>query len=120
MLYPMGLDEVSAILDRERVLLTRLLERVGERRRMASTGAWASVADDRVESVLTELRHVELLRAIEVEVVAAELGMEAGPSLAQLADVAPAPLDQQLRDQRAALLGLATRLRQTTVEEVRR
>ena len=116
----MGLDDVSAILDRERVLLTRLLERVGERRRLETSGAWASVADDRVESVLTELRHVELLRAIEVEVVAAELGMEAGPSLAQLADAAPAPLDQQLRDQRAALLGLATRLRKTTVELVRR
>jgi hypothetical protein len=46
--------------------------------------------------------------------------MEAGPSLAQLAEAAPAPLDQQLRDQRAALLGLATRLRRTTVEEVPR
>jgi hypothetical protein len=115
----MGLDEVSAILDRERVLLTRLLERVGERRRVEPTSTWRSVADSRVEAVLDELRHMELLRAIEVDVVAAELGMEAGPSLAQLAELAPAPLDQHLRDQRATLLGLATRIRQRTVEPIR-
>ena len=111
---------MAAILDRENVLLTRLLERVGERRRVDTSGAWRSVADGRVEEVLDELRHVELLRAIQVEVVAAELGIEPNPTLAQLAEAAPAPLDQQLRDQRAALLGLATRIRQRSREEVRR
>ena len=115
-----GLDEVSAILDRERVLLTRLLERVAERRRLDTNDTWRTVADGRVEEVLDELRHVELLRAIEVEVVAAELGMEPSPSLAQLAEAAPAPLDQQLRDQRAALRGLATRIRQRSMERVDR
>jgi hypothetical protein len=107
-----GLDEVAAILDRERELLTHLLERIGERRRVGTNEAWRAVADGRVEEVLDEIRTIELLRAIEVEVAAAELGLEAGPSLAQLAEAAPAPLDQQLRDQRAALLGLATRIRQ--------
>jgi hypothetical protein len=63
-----------------------------------------------VEVVLAEIRRVELARATEVDGVAAQLGLAPGPSLAQLADAAPAPWSGLLREHREAFLALTTEI----------
>src|SRR5947208_14865166 len=83
----MGLSEVSNILWRERQLLELLLFKLEEEQLVLASGRsrWLSHATREVEMVLAEIKQAELARSIEVDAAAAELGLEASPSLRGLA-----------------------------------
>ena len=87
----MSLTEVSSILWRERELLELLLFKLEEEQLLLAAGRsrWLGHATREVEMVLEEIRRAELGRAVEVEAVAAQLGLPAGISLRELAEQAP-------------------------------
>lgn len=102
----MSLTEVSSILWRERELLELLLFKLEEEQLLLAAGRsrWLGHATREVEMVLEELRRAELGRAVEVEAVAASLGLEPGVSLRELAEQSPAPWNDILREHRNAFL----------------
>jgi hypothetical protein len=102
----MSLTEVSSILWRERELLELLLFKLEEEQLLLAGGRsrWLGHATREVEMVLEEIRRAELGRAVEVESVAAMLGMPPGSSLRELAEHAPAPWGDILREHRNAFL----------------
>ncbi len=89
----MGLAEVSSTLWRERELLELLLFKLEEEQLLLASGRsrWLSRATREVEVLLEEIRRTELLRAVQVDEAALELGLGPGPSLRELADAAQEP-----------------------------
>jgi hypothetical protein len=83
-----ALNEVSTILWRERQLLELLLFKLEEEQLLLAAGRtrWLAHATREVESVLEELKHAELARAVEVARVAEELGITGESSLRELAE----------------------------------
>ena len=102
----MGLAEVSAILWRERELLDLLLFKLEEEQLLVTSGSgrWLAHATREIEAVLDQLRRTEVLRAAEVDAVAAELGLPPNPSLRTLAEAAEEPWTDLLTQHRAAFL----------------
>ena len=102
----MSLTEVSSILWRERELLDLLLFKLEEEQLLLVAGKtrWLAHATREVEMVLGEMKRAELGRAVEVEAVATSLGLSADASLRELAEVAPAPWGDILREHRVAFL----------------
>jgi len=109
----MGLPELSTILWSERRLLELLAYKLESQQLLLGSGRdrWLPQSSDELEAVLEDLRHTEVLRAIEVRDVAADLGLGEDPSLAELAAAAPVPFDDLLRQHRDALLELAAEVR---------
>jgi hypothetical protein len=101
-----SLSDVSSILWRERELLEMLLFKLDEEQALLAGGRtrWLARATREVEVVLEELRKAELHRAVEVDAVAAELGLEPAPSLRELAAASDEPWRQILLDHRQAFL----------------
>ncbi|EYR65061.1 flagellar biosynthesis protein FlgN [Actinotalea ferrariae CF5-4] len=108
----MGLNELSGVLWRERQLLELLLFKLEEEQLILTSGKsqWLGHATREVESVLDQIRGVELGRAIEAEDAALELGLEEGSSLLALAQRAPAPWDALLRDHHQAFVDLTDQI----------
>jgi len=108
----MGLDEVSSVLWRERELLALLLFKLEEEQLLLVGGRtrWLARATREVELVLEEIRRTELLRAMEVDAAAAEVGLGPNPSLAALADAVDEPWSALLRDHRQAFLTLTAEI----------
>src|SRR6266496_5603996 len=104
----MGLADVANILWREREALDLLLFKLEEEQLVLATGRtrWLAHATREVEFVLDRIRQTELLRAVEVDAAAAELGLPPSPSLRARADAAPPPWGDVLRDHRRAFLAL--------------
>ncbi|HEV7824085.1 MAG TPA: flagellar export chaperone FlgN [Mycobacteriales bacterium] len=104
----MGLEAVSRILWKERELLELLLFKLEEEQLVLASGRtrWLAHATREVEAVLEEIRRMELLRSVEVDAAAADLGLSPGASLGALADAAPAPWDELLRSHRQTFLSL--------------
>jgi hypothetical protein len=102
----MDFSEVSALLWRERETLELLLFKLVEEQLIISSGQtrWLAHANREIETVLSELRTTEVLRALEVDTLADELGLAAGPSLLALSEVAPQPWDTLLLEHRQALV----------------
>lgn len=102
----MGLSEVSNILWRERQLLQLLLFKLETEQLILSAGRtrFLSDATREVEMVINELKDTELLRAVAVDSLAAELGLGPSPSLRQLAAAVPAPWDNIFEEHRKAFL----------------
>lgn len=102
----MSFTEVSSILWRERELLDLLLFKLEEEQLLLAAGRtrWLAHATREVEMVLGEMKRAELGRAVEVEAVAASLGMQPGVSLRELAEAAPPPWSGILREHRSAFL----------------
>jgi hypothetical protein len=120
----MGLAEVSDILWRERELLDVLLFKLAEEQLLLDSGRahWLARATREVEIVLEQIRLTELTRSIEVDSVAAGLGLDPNPSLSVLADAAPPEWAELLRWHRTAFLTLTheiTALAETNREFVR-
>ena len=108
----MGLEEVSAILWRERQLLDLLLFKLEEEQLVLAAGRtrWLNHATREVEVVLEELRHAELARAVEVDRLASELGIEPDPSLRHLIKAVPDPWTSLYEQHRAAFLTVAAEI----------
>lgn len=105
----MPLRELSDILWRERRLLELLQFKLEEERLLADAGRvrWLHRASREVALVRGELRRTDLARAMAAETAATELGIDANPTLRQLADASPEPWSGILARHRRALL-LAT------------
>jgi flagellar biosynthesis/type III secretory pathway chaperone len=102
----MGLAEVTSTLWRERELLELLLFKLEEEQLLLAAGRtrWLARATREVETVLEELRRAELLRAVQVDEAAVEVGLEPGPSLEALAAASADPWQSLLREHRLAFL----------------
>lgn len=105
----MGLSDVSNILWRERQLLELLLFKLEEEQLILASGRprWLSHATREVETVLGEIKRVELDRAVEVQAVADELKLVETPTLRELAETAGGPWTRIFEEHRKALLELA-------------
>ena len=105
----MALNDVSNILWRERQLLELLVFKLEEEQLVLAAGRtrWLAHATREVETVLEEIKRIELDRSVEVQSVAAELGLSSAPSLRELAEVTDAPWDNIFGEHRRALLELA-------------
>jgi hypothetical protein len=101
----MGFAEVSTILWQERHLLELLQFKLDEQQLLlaAERARYLAFAGAEIERVLEELRHVELVRAIEVDTLAESLGLQPSPSLAELAEASPPPWGALFAQHRAAL-----------------
>jgi PAS domain-containing protein len=111
---------VSNVLWRQRELLELLLFKLEEEQLVLASGRtrWLAHAAGEVEAVLEQIRETEMLRAVEVETVAAELSLPTSPSLRTLIEHSPAPWDGLLRGHREAFLNLTSEI--TTLAEANR
>jgi hypothetical protein len=109
---PMGLPDLSSILWREREMLELLLFKMEEEQLVLAAGRtrWLAHATREVELVLEQIRQAEVLRAAEVEVVAAEQKLGSNPSLANLAESVPEPWSTMLKEHRKAFMALAAEI----------
>ena len=108
--------EVSDILWRERELLDVLLFKLDQERLLLSEGGenavrWLARASHEIDLVIEELRLADLTRAVEVDALAAELGLAPAPTLATLAEVAPVPWNDLFAAHRAAFEALVNQVR---------
>jgi transposase len=112
----MSLSEVSNILWRERQLLELLVFKLEEEQLVLASGRtrWLSHATREVETILGEIKRVELERAIALAGASSELGISDTPTLRELAAIAPKPWDGIFAEHRRALLTLAQEIEAIT------
>jgi FlgN protein len=108
----MGLAETSSVLWHERELLELLLFKLEEEQLVLASGRtrWLARATREVETVLSEIRKAEVIRAVEVDALAKTLGLPAGASVAQLAAAAPEVWGGLFTDHRRAFLVLTNEI----------
>ena len=108
----MSLNDLSALLWREREVLELLLYKLQTQQLMLTTGRteWLAVAAREVDAVVEVLGQAELHRAIAVEEVGKELNIGSQPSLRNIAKAAPQPWSDILSDHHKAFLDLASRI----------
>jgi len=101
-----SLDEVSQTLWRERQLLDLLVCKLEVEQLVLAAGRtrWLPAVTREVEYVLTEVKQVELLRAVLVDAVAEQFGLSPGCTLRELAGAVPSPWDSILEQHRLAFL----------------
>ena len=112
----MSLSEVSNILWRERQLLELLVFKLEEEQLVLGSGRtrWLAHATREVETIMGEIKRVELERAIAVSGAIAELGLSDAPSLRELAAIAPTPWDGIFSEHRRAMLMLVQEIEAIT------
>jgi hypothetical protein len=109
----MSRENLSSLLWRERELLELLLFKL-EVEQLVLTGGrsqWLAMAAREIETVLEEIRDIELMRAVCVDAVARDLGLEPGPSLAEIARVSAEPWRGIWLDHREAFTTVTTQIR---------
>ena len=108
----MAAADLNSVLWRERELLDSLLFFLETEQLMLAAGRtrWLAQASVEIDRTTAVLRETELLRAVEADQVAAELGIGADPSLSALAEVAGEPWCTIFNDQREALLSLTEQI----------
>jgi hypothetical protein len=102
----MSLSEISNILWRERRLLDLLVFKLEVEQLVLASGQtrWLSHATREVETILEEIKCVELERAMAVQGLAGELSSSDTPTLRELAAIAPTPWDGIFAEHRRSLL----------------
>lgn len=112
----MSREDLTSTLWRERALLELLLFRLEVEKLVLSSGRpqWLSMAAREVESVLEEMRHVELLRAVSVDALADELHLQPNPSLREIAESSREPWRAIWLDHREAFASLTARICETS------
>jgi hypothetical protein len=110
----MAAADLNSVLWRERELLDSLLFFLETEQLMLAAGRtrWLAQASVEIERTTAALRETELLRAVDADQVAAELGIGADPSLSALAEVAEEPWCTIFNDQREALLSITEQITQ--------
>ncbi|HET9187443.1 MAG TPA: flagellar export chaperone FlgN [Acidothermaceae bacterium] len=108
--------EVSDILWRERELLDVLLFKLDQERLLLSEDGeqavrWLARASHEIDLVIEELKVADLTRAVEVDALAAELGLDPAPTLATLAEAAAPPWNDLFAAHRAAFGELVRQVR---------
>jgi hypothetical protein len=106
-------QHLSTLLWREQELLDLLLFKAEEKQYLIISGKtrWLPRIAHEIEVVLDQLRSLEVERAAATEGIATALGLEASPSLRQLADAAPAPWGDLFTKHHEALLVAVSELR---------
>jgi hypothetical protein len=110
----MSMEDLSSVLWRERELLEMLAYKLEVEQLVLASGRthWLAAAAREVEQVLERIREIELLRSVEVEVVASELGLPENASLREIADASDEPWRSIWLDHREAFTSTATQIRQ--------
>ncbi len=87
------MEDLSSVLWRERELLDLLLFKLEVEQLVLATGRsrWLAPATREIEAVLQHIREVELLRAVAVDTVAAQLGSRRTPACSRSLPRAPTP-----------------------------
>jgi len=106
-------QHLSTLLWREQELLDLLLFKAEEKQYLILTGKtrWLARIAHEIEVVLDQLRTLEVERAAATEQIAGRLGLEANPSLRQLADAAPAPWSDLYSKHHETLMTLVGEIR---------
>jgi hypothetical protein len=114
----MGFSEVSSLLWQEREALELLLFKLVEERLIVAAGEskWLPAANREVETVVEQLRAVEVRRAVEVAEIVRGLGRSESVTLQELAALAAEPWAAILNDHRTAMLALVAELEQTSTQ----
>jgi hypothetical protein len=112
---------IAAVLWGEREILEQLLYTLVQQQLVLSTGQtrWLNRADAQVRAAVDELRTSEVLRAAEVEALAAALDLPPESTLAELAALAPEPWPPVLTEHRDALRALVAEIDVATQENRR-
>ena len=108
----MSMENLSSLLWRERDLLELLLFKL-EVEQLVLTGGrshWLPIAAREIETILEDIRDVELLRVICVDSVAAELRLEPAPSLLEISERSDDPWRAIWLDHREAFTTVATQI----------
>lgn len=89
----MPMEDLSSVLWRERELLETLLFKLEVEQLVLATGRtrWLAAAAREIEEILDAVREIELLRAVEADVLAAELRIGPNPSLREIAAASEEP-----------------------------
>jgi hypothetical protein len=108
----MSLPDLAAVLWRERELLELLVYRLECEQLMLAGGRtrWLPAATTEVETLVDELRVIEMQRAAVSDATARELGLPVGASLEDLAGTAQPPWTEVLIEHRNALIAISSEL----------
>ncbi len=108
----MSMEDLSSVLWHERELLETLAYKLEVEQLVLENGRthWLAAAARDVETVLERIRDFELLRSVEVEAVAEELGLEPNPSLREIAECCDEPWRSIWLDHREAFTTTAARI----------
>jgi hypothetical protein len=108
----MSMEDLSSVLWRERDLLELLLFKLEVEQLVLAGGRtqWLPAAAREIETVLEQIREIELFRAVAVDAVAELLGLEPGPTLQAIADHSPEPWHDIWLDHRAAFTTVAAQI----------
>lgn len=109
----MDFDNLSTTLWKERELLELLLYKAEFKQYIIVTGKsqWLPRVAREIDLILEQMKAMEVQRAAYTEVIAEDLGLADNPSLSALADAAPSPWNDLLRQHYEALLRLVGDLR---------
>lgn len=107
-------QDLSSVLWRERELLETLLYKLEVEQLVLASGRtnWLATAAREVEAVLERIREIEILRAVELDELAAELGLGANPTLHDIADACDEPWRTIWLDHRESFTTVATKITQ--------
>ncbi len=108
----MSMEDLSSVLWRERELLETLLYKLEVEQLVLAGGRshWLATAAREVERVLDRIREIEVLRALELDALAEELGLEPNPSLHEIAAASEEPWSSIWLDHREAFTTVATEI----------
>lgn len=108
----MSMEDLSSVLWRERELLETLAYKLEVEQLVLAAGRthWLAAAAREVEHVLENIRDLEVLRAVEVDAVAEELGLEPNPSLREIAEASDEPWRSIWLDHREAFTTVAAQI----------
>ncbi len=108
----MSMEDLSSVLWRERELLETLAYKLEVEQLVLSAGRThgLAAAAREVEMVLENIRDLEVLRAVEVDAVAEELGLDPNPSLREIAEASDEPWRSIWLDHREAFTTVAAQI----------
>lgn len=108
----MSMEDLSSVLWRERELLETLAYKLEVEQLVLAAGRthWLAAAAREVEIVLESIRDLEVLRAVEVDAVAEELGLDPNASLREIADASEEPWRSIWLDHREAFTTVAAQI----------
>ena len=111
----------ASALWQERETLDRLLFALVTEQLILRAGhvRWLATADEQVLAAAREVQELEVLRAADVDALAAALGARAGITLAELADLVPEPWSTIYADHLQALRALTGEVAAVTAENRR-
>lgn len=108
----MSLPDLAALLWRQRDLLERLTYRLECEQLLLAAGRtrWLALATSEVETLLEEMKVLEMQRAAAADAACAELGLPVGSPLEDMAAAADPPWSGVLLEHRQELLSLTGEL----------